>query len=774
MKAEGWFFFFNDYFYLALYKNIQDGFYDYDSYTWANITDAVDEGDVIVDNNNEGDVIVDDNEGDVIVDGSNYSITSSSDEGAVREGSPIEFTIERSGDGSFSSTVYFSTTDNTASAESGDFNGIDKQKVDFKPNETSKTVTVQTYQDSETEENESFWFDLYTSEVDAKNGMYSYWAEGQISEFSVAGVNDYSYTISSNSTNSSSVSEGESITFTIERSGSGSSSTVYLGTNDSSALVGDDYAGLDAYAVEFAADETSKIVTVETYADSDSEADEYFWVDLYKNYADIQNDKYSAYVSGYISDVTEKPDYSYSISSNSNNGSLVVEGGSITFTIDRSGSGSSSTVYLGTNDSSAKAGDDYAGLDAYAVEFAADETSKTVTVETYKDSKSEGDEYFWVDLYENYADIQTYNYSNYVSGYISDEQGADRYSYSISSNSSANNLVVEGESITFTIDRSGSGSSSTVYLGTNDSSALVGVDYAGLDAYAVEFAADETSKTVTVETYVDSDTEGDEYFWVDLYENYADIQTYNYSNYVSGYISDVTGKSGFSYGISGNSNSSSVIEGESITFTIDRSGSGSSSIVYLVSSDGNALAGDDYAGLDAYAVEFAADETSKTVTVETYIDSESEGDEYFWVDLYENKEDIQHSNFIDIASGYISESSTVNDFDYSISSNSSFSNPVTEGGSILLTIDRSGSGSSSTVYLRTTDKSALAGLDYAGSLMQVEFATDETSKTVTVETYQDSEAEGDEYFWVDLFKNYSDIEINNYSEYVSSYILDVI
>jgi len=295
-----------------------------------------------------------------------------------------------------------------------------------------------------------------------------------------------------------------------------------------------------------------------------------------------------------------------------------------------------------------------------------------------------------------------------------------------------------------------------------------------LDAYAVEFAADETSKTVTVETYVDSDTEGDEYFWVDLYENYADIQTYNYSNYVSGYISDVTGKSGFSYGISGNSNSSSVIEGESITFTIDRSGSGSSSIVYLVSSDGNALAGDDYAGLDAYAVEFAADETSKTVTVETYIDSESEGDEYFWVDLYENKEDIQHSNFIDIASGYISESSTVNDFDYSISSNSSFSNPVTEGGSILLTIDRSGSGSSSTVYLRTTDKSALAGLDYAGSLMQVEFATDETSKTVTVETYQDSEAEGDEYFWVDLFKNYSDIEINNYSEYVSSYILDVI
>jgi Ca2+-binding RTX toxin-like protein len=110
-----------------------------------------------------------------------YQITSSSDESAVGEGNPIEFTIERSGNGSSSSTVYFSTTDDTANAGS-DFGGIDKQKIEFLPNQTSKTVTVQTYQDSETEGDEYFWFDLYTNEVDVEKGLYSSFARGHIND----------------------------------------------------------------------------------------------------------------------------------------------------------------------------------------------------------------------------------------------------------------------------------------------------------------------------------------------------------------------------------------------------------------------------------------------------------------------------------------------------------------------------------------------------------------------------------------------------------------
>ena len=102
-----------------------------------------------------------------------------------------------------------------------------------------------------------------------------------------------------------------------------------------------------------------------------------------------------------LSDATlADPVYSYTITSNaSNTANAVTEGGSVTFTITRSGSGAASTVFLSTTPGSADASD-YQALTKSALSFAANETAKTVTVKTLADSLTEGVENFKLDLFK--------------------------------------------------------------------------------------------------------------------------------------------------------------------------------------------------------------------------------------------------------------------------------------------------------------------------------------------------------------------------------------
>ena len=101
---------------------------------------------------------------------------------------------------------------------------------------------------------------------------------------------------------------------------------------------------------------------------------------------------------------------------------------------------------------------------------------------------------------------------------IRDFQEKD-YNYSITSNYSLANPVEEGSPVEFTITRDGS-TASTVYLSTNPGTAKGSQRaFEILKDKAVTFAIDETEKTVSVSTYVDSESEEPEYFHLLLYRN---------------------------------------------------------------------------------------------------------------------------------------------------------------------------------------------------------------------------------------------------------------
>ncbi|SVE64384.1 uncharacterized protein METZ01_LOCUS517238, partial [marine metagenome] len=227
---------------------------------------------------------------------------------------------------------------------------------------------------------------------------------------------------------------------------------------------------------------------------------EYFWLDLYKTYADAESGAYAAFASGGIKDAVAETetDYDYTITSSAGSLTPVEEGGQITFTITRSGTGSASTVYVTTQQSTAKYNSDYTPL-SLTLNFAAYETSKTVTVNTLSDSETEDTEYFYLTLYKTLGEKESGDYAAWSSGHIKDVSTETDYDYTVTSSAGASSPVDEGGQITFTVTRSGSGSASTVYVATQQSTAEYNSDYTPL-TLTLNFAAYETSKTVTVNT----------------------------------------------------------------------------------------------------------------------------------------------------------------------------------------------------------------------------------------------------------------------------------
>ena len=692
---------------------------------------------------------------DVAVTSYGYTVASSAATlgNAALEGQNITFTITRTGTGT-ASTVYLSTLAGTAG--SLDYSALTKQALDFSTFDTSKTITVTTYKDALNESVESFSLNLFKGPSDAA-------AAASTTAYIADAVDPlYDYVLISNAGSSgAAAAEGGKVTFTITRGGTGTASTVYLSTLAGTAGI-TDYVPINKTPVTFSANQTIATLQVDANEDWWLEPVEYFRLGLYQNQTDASA---SAYATAYIKDVLVGS-YNYTIGSSAGTAATAApEGASVTFTVTRSGSGTASTVYVGTATGTATGGSDYAALARQAITFGATETSKAVTVATYQDSLTEGNEYFWLNLYRNASDTTR---STYATAYIKDVV-LTNYTYTLTSNaSSAATAATEGGSVTFTISRSGSGSASTVYVSTSNGSALGGSDFAALSRQTIDFGANDTNKTVTVATYQDDKTEATEYFWLELYKNYADT---SWATYASAYIKDIPVVS-YSYEVSSNAATSTaaVIEGNDVTFTITRiasgSGIGSASTVYVSTSDGSASGDSDFASINLQTVTFGANETSKTVTVNTLTDSATESPEYFWLDLYKNYTDSTETTY---GLAYIKDVPVVS-YTYSVTSNATASSPVTEGGTVTFTITRSASGTASTVYVATSNGTAQSGSDYlALSRQAVTFAANETSQTISVTTKTDSLSEGKEYFWLDLYKNATD---TNWTGYGVAYIKD--
>ena len=188
----------------------------------------------------------------------------------------------------------------------------------------------------------------------------------------------------------------------------------------------------------------------------------------------------------------------------------------------------------------------------------------------------------------------------------------------------------------------------------------------------------------------------------------------------------------------------SIGEGGTATLTVTLSASSSQTVtVDYQTADVSATAGSDYTS-KTDSLTFAANETSKTITVDTLQDTAVEGDEVFNVVL---------SNPGNATIATSTGAVTINDDDTGGGTPELSINSVSigEGGTATLTVTLSASSSQAvTVDYQTADVSATAGLDYTSKTDSLTFAANETSKTITVDTLQDTAVESDEVFNVVL------------------------
>ena len=253
--------------------------------------------------------------------------------------------------------------------------------------------------------------------------------------------------------------EGKDITFTISRSNvNNEADSIFLSTSSGTAKEAD-FEGFQGKEIKFSEFETSKTVTVKAKSDAHTDDNEYFWLNLYLNKTDLQNDKSSVNNKAYINDVAIPSEHTYAITSNSSadNSDTVKEGEAITFTITRTlnGLNEKSTLFAKTFDGSANT-DDYNPISSQVINFGKKELQKTVTVQTKSDAlNSESTEDFYFAIFKTADDAENKNIDanwQYHKAYIKNV-AAPSYTYTVKAAADYDNPIEEGNDIIFTITR---------------------------------------------------------------------------------------------------------------------------------------------------------------------------------------------------------------------------------------------------------------------------------------------------------------------------------
>ena len=612
-------------------------------------------------------------------------------------------------------------------------------------------------------EKKYFWLDLFKSKADAEDYNYHAWAAGYLTDNSDAAtaVNQYSYTVTSSaSTSIVQAEEGNDIVFTITRTndtgGTDVASTVYVSTSDSLAYGGEDYKSLDLTQVDFKASETSKEITVKTYADNDTEGEEDFWLDLYKTKADAEDFNYHSYSTGYLKDAAggggSSATYSYAISITS--GASTAEGGNITASVSRtvdSGSAGDSTIYFNTTAGSADE-TDYVAQKATAINFDSGNAAQTITIATLSDGDAgEGDETFWIDLFNTEADAEEgWDYFDYATATIADAAAiaSAGITYSITNNSGYSSQQGEDQTVTFTISDGGSTAASTVYVSTVSGTASTGVDLEiEKNKLQVDFASDVDTVDVVVDLIHDTIDDDDEFFYLELYKTAQDADAGLSSTDSLAYINQVApALDNWTYSVSNvGSYSNPISEGEDFVFTITRSGGTATNTTVYVSTTASSADESDYTAITGQAVTFTgSDDLSKTVTVSTTSDSVTEEMNIFGLIYLEQRADLAINNYDAWGTGYLQdppaegENSSVY---FTVERSSSWN--TTEGDDINFVVTKHGTATSTTTaYVATGFGTATQDTDYTNiPTTALEFGANETTKTVTVSTITDENDE---------------------------------
>jgi uncharacterized delta-60 repeat protein/uncharacterized repeat protein (TIGR01451 family) len=181
----------------------------------------------------------------------------------------------------------------------------------------------------------------------------------------------------------------------------------------------------------------------------------------------------------------------------------------------------------------------------------------------------------------------------------------------------------------------------------------------------------------------------------------------------------------------------------SVLVTVARQGgSDGQAAVNFTTSDGSAVGGFDYTRTNGVLV-FADGEVSKTIAIRILDDAFVEDNEVFIVTLFD-------AVGATIAQNVATVVITANESVFSLSATNYI---VYEGSNLVadIVVSRVGlTNGAASVTLRTSDGTAIAGLDYAFTNLVLNFADGETVKTIPVLIYDDLLGEGNEYFSASL------------------------
>jgi hypothetical protein len=645
------------------------------------------------------------------------------------------FTVFLSAPSAQTVTVDFSTSGNTAAAQS-DFQ-IRTGTLTFFPGDTSKSISVPVIGDTLDEVDETFFVNL-SSPVNATIDSSD---DGQ----GVGTIRDDDpKPTPSASINNATVREGGSGTvsavFTVSLSNASSQTvTIDYSTANSSAASPSDFQAVNG-TLTFAPGDTSKTITVLVNGDTLDEDDEHFFVNI--------TNPVGATIADGQGDGTIQDDDPVDVPTLSINNASVLEGSAGTvdavFTVSLSQASTQTvTVDYSTANSTASAPSDYQSRSG-TLTFAPGVTSATIAVPVNGDTLDESDETFLVNL-QNPTNATVAD--GVGSGTIRDDDPASSVTFSIN-----DVTVVEGNSgsttATFLVSLSAASTSTvSVRFATNDGTAQAPNDYVSQTG-TLTFAPGEISKSIITAVVGDTIVEPDEFFTMDL------------SNPVGATIADSRGVATIrddetTGPLSVSIDDVTVTEGNTGTtnavFRVALSASSGQTVtVDFATANGTASAPSDFTAQNG-TLTFSGGATVAFIVVPVVGDTTDESTETFRVDL---------SNATNATLGDASATGSILDDDGSSPPPSTPSLSINDvsvterdsgTGSAVFTVRLSNASTQNvTVNFTTADGTAHGGEDFVAQTSQLTFAPGELAKTIAVAIQGDTIDEADETFFVNL------------------------
>jgi hypothetical protein len=505
-------------------------------------------------------------------------------------------------------SVSYTTKDGTATVSDTDY-VADSNTLTFSAGETLKTITIRGKGDTKFEQNETFTVELSNITGDAQLGVNKI-ATGTIENDD----NAPTLTITGGTTIDEGQTGNTNYVFTVSLSEVSSQPvTVEYGTSDLEATVADSDYVANSNTLSFAPGVTSQSITVVANGDRKFERDERFQIDLKNPTGAILGGQTSAI--GTIQNDDSAPTISISSTptvAESNNGTTPHA-----FVVSLSGATDQTvSVVYGTEDGSAKAGEDYVSQSGTLTFAPGDALSKTVTVNINGDTKREGDETFSVKL--SNAENTTITNSTATVTLTNDDIIPTASIQNITASESDN----DNTSFQFEVTLSNASDQIiTIPYTTEDGSATIAdQDYESATG-TLTFNPGDLKQTIVVNVKGDTKRESNETFTVKL------GTATNAS--VPSNVSTATGNIQNDDPIPSVSVTPVTIdEGGILSFVVNLSNASSDTIIVdFATSDGTAKTTDqDYTSRTG-TLTFAPNQTSQTITVQTTADTKLEADE---------------------------------------------------------------------------------------------------------------------------------------------------